>query len=271
MRRRLSKYFRASTIRQVVYIPSIILTLKNWVTFLTVYAGFRDAPGTYILRNGIRISTREGAESENIAVTFVKKEYGEVKDGSVVIDIGASIGDFSLLAALTSRNSRVYAFEPMPSTFRTLVENIRMNNADRLISPFMKAVAGRTDSRVLFQGPTSLGHSLYSQAWSKGASGGVPTECISLKDVFDDNGIDCCDLLKIDCEGAEYEILYNTPAEYLRRVKEIRLEYHHIHPGEENTIERLVEYLRAHSFTGAESARFVRNGVIWLKNGHYAA
>ena len=44
------------------------------------------------------------------------------------------------------------------------------------------------------------------------------------------NALERVDLLKMDCEGAEYEILYGTPDRYLERIREIRMEYHQL-PG----------------------------------------
>src|SRR5690606_7188126 len=122
----------------------------NWFPFLLSYVGLTDAAGTYRLRNGIRIRTRDGVESENIAVTFVKREYGEVTDGSVVIDIGAGIGDFVLLAARTAKGTRVYAYEPMPDNFEMLLENIRANGVEESVHPFMMAVAAQSGERRFF-------------------------------------------------------------------------------------------------------------------------
>ena len=53
-------------------------------------------------------------------------------------------------------------------------------------------------------------------------------ESIALKDVFDSNNIKQCDLLKIDTEGSEYDILYNLPDEYYKKIKRIYLEHHNV-------------------------------------------
>ena len=65
-------------------------------------------------------------------------------------------------------------------------------------------------------------------------AGGSPTQVeqatqvpsISMADAFARLEIPRCDLMKIDCEGAEYPILFNTPEDVLGRVQRIVMEYH---------------------------------------------
>ena len=49
---------------------------------------------------------------------------------------------------------------------------------------------------------------------------------MKLSDIFKENDIDNCDLLKLDCEGAEYDILYNTPEEILNKIDQMAIEVH---------------------------------------------
>jgi hypothetical protein len=53
--------------------------------------------------------------------------------------------------------------------------------------------------------------------------------------VFDGLDLESCDLLKLDCEGAEYGILFNAPPELLQKIQRIVLEFH----------EQVTEYTRA--------------------------
>src|SRR3989344_3542063 len=73
--------------------------------------------------------------------------------------------------------------------------------------------------------------------------------CLSLKDIFDANSISVCHLLKMDCEGAEYEILYNAPDECFKKIKEIRLEYHNHESSQNNNGECLKNFLEKKGFT----------------------
>ena len=59
-------------------------------------------------------------------------------------------------------------------------------------------------------------------------------------------GVARCDLLKLDCEGAEYEILYGASEETLRAIDAITAEYH---VGlNEHTVAELVRFLESRGF-----------------------
>ena len=53
--------------------------------------------------------------------------------------------------------------------------------------------------------------------------------------------------MKLDCEGAEFEILYSTPKHIFKKIKEIRLEYHNI-SGENQDISNLTVFLERKGF-----------------------
>lgn len=82
-------------------------------------------------------------------------------EGSSVIDIGAHIGYYALIAAhrLRRANGMVCAFEPHPANFSDLQRNQILNSLDNLI-PVQKAVADRTMRTLLFTGSPTRSHSL---------------------------------------------------------------------------------------------------------------
>ena len=54
----------------------------------------------------------------------------------------------------------------------------------------------------------------------------VDVLCTTLDDIFFENNVECCDLLKMDCEGAEYEIILSASMETLKKISQIIMEYH---------------------------------------------
>ena len=61
----------------------------------------------------------------------------------------------------------------------------------------------------------------------------------TLEQIYSDGEIEQCDLLKIDCEGAEYEILFGASSELLDRTRRMALEYHNVGSGPQQTGEAL--------------------------------
>jgi FkbM family methyltransferase len=174
------------------------------------------------LRSGhtIKLSSNEH-DSLTVMVIFCRREYGAIVDDSIVIDIGANIGVFSLYAALNGA-SKVYAYEPNPEAFQSLVDNIVINRLENVIIPFNFGVSG-IDNEVIFINNQS---SPYNKVESTAGSDTFEINTISLKSILDSIGEPLVDLCKIDCEGAEYDVLFNTTGDYLTRIKNFRLEHH---------------------------------------------
>jgi FkbM family methyltransferase len=75
----------------------------------------------------------------------------------------------------------------------------------------------------------------------------IQVPCITLPEIFEENNLAQCDMLKMDCEGAEYSILYNCPADYLERIAQMVIEVHQ-GSGSEQNIEALEDYLSESGF-----------------------
>ncbi len=150
-----------------------------------------------------------------------------LQDGWTVVDIGAGLGDFSILAAQGFPNNQVYAYEPFMESFNLLERNLAVNRVNN-VQIFQQAV-GQTGALVL---DLSGGEPLQIQSrQSQPASANagertVQVTSLALNEVFVQNGIQRCDLLKMDCEGAEYDILFNAKPEALERVQRLVMEYH---------------------------------------------
>jgi FkbM family methyltransferase len=128
-----------------------------------------------------------------------------VGGGMNVIDIGANIGYYTLLAAkLVGDEGKVFAFEPEPQNYALLLRNIELNGYKNII-PQQKAVANTTGKVKLFLDKLEPGaHSLYKVRQS--AKEAIMVGAISLDEFF--AGKECpIDIIKIDVEGAEMTVL----------------------------------------------------------------
>jgi len=80
-------------------------------------------------------------------------DWDWIRKTDVVIDIGAYVGTFSVLAAWLAPRGRVFAFEPNPENFGFLSKNVQANGLDNLV-PYHLAVAGSRKDRLLIGGGT---------------------------------------------------------------------------------------------------------------------
>jgi FkbM family methyltransferase len=135
---------------------------------------------------------------------FVQDDYGlsEIdlqQKGSVLLDVGANIGIFSLAAAKRFPDTRIYAFEPSPEAYSRLVRNLELNNMVN-VKPVKRAVYSSCSVVGFSKGSsTSLGSVI--------DSGALLVHAVTLDDFCSKKAIDKIDLIKIDVEGAEVEVL----------------------------------------------------------------
>ena len=212
------------------------------------------------MRDGTRIALSGHAHDViTLFVNFAQENYGRFRPGGTVVDIGANLGAFSLFAARSGAR-QVYAYEPNAAAFRCLDENVRMNALQEVVHPRRLAVGREPGALVRFP----VAPSAYNRAADDGASGDFDTvETTSLPRILDEAG-GSIDLLKLDCEGAEYEILLHANS-CLERVREIRMEYHLGRARE------LVEHLRRSGFEITRlAADNPRSGSLWACNRRLA-
>jgi len=133
-----------------------------------------------------------------------------VKKGDVVVDMGANVGYFTLLAAkLVGPNGKVFSFEPNPKNFQYLKKNIELNNYTN-VRPEQKAVSNNSGRIKLFNCPYDTGHHTINQAegieaYREGRGGKVSSidiDAVALDDYLSGKS-DKINVMKIDVEGAE--------------------------------------------------------------------
>lgn len=143
--------------------------------------------------------------------------------GDVVLDVGAHIGLFAAYVGLRYPDVSVHAFEPFPDNFELLRENVERNRVSNVrIYPF--AISG--DGRLLKMATNpenSGGASCHSLTLTDRPADMIPSA--TLDAVFDALDLERCKLLKIDCEGSEYEILLATRS--LGKVEYLSGEFHY--------------------------------------------
>lgn len=175
-------------------------------------------------KNGSKFLIRHYLDLLIVNEIYQKNEYpmAEYKNLKTIVDIGANIGVFSIFAAQNFPQASIFSYEPAPGTFSALNENIKLNQIKN-IKTFQQAVAGTPGTLEIFESEASGLSSLYVER-KGGRRVQVPT--VTLQQIFEANNIDTVDFMKMDCEGAEYEIFFKTNPELLNKIKTLVMEYH---------------------------------------------
>jgi len=208
---------------------NLIKNLANWQTYLAVKFGFnKEDPILLRTRAGIRFEVPRRL-LHTFKEIFMDEDYmtglgRPVPDGATIIDVGANAGYFSMFAASRFRNSRVFSFEPIPVNFEQLQKNISFNKGSR-ITGIQKAVCKESGEISLSYDPSDSFTTSATIFEKDQEPESIQVATTSLMDALEEFEIERCDLLKLDCEGAEYDILYNSE-DCFPRIQQIAMEVH---------------------------------------------
>lgn len=167
------------------------------------------------------------------------------KKAEIIFDIGANTGVFSLVAASNNSSAKIYAFEPLPQTFKILDKNILKNSFN--IQPVQFAVSDQEGSSTfyfpeegnIYSSTLSAAH-FASHNQSKATE--IKVNMVTLANFIESNSIQKLDLIKIDAEGNDLNV-FKGMGPYLARFRpNIIVEVHDDSLGEE--IEKLVKDLK---------------------------
>ena len=185
--------------------PALILRTNFWVLPLV----FINKPVLLKTDLGLSFYVTNIMEAWVINEILLHKQYEEyytIKKNDIVIDIGASIGDFSIWASRKAK--AVYAYEMDKRLVHFMEKNIQHNDAKRVILKAKRA--------------------------------------LSLDKIFTENNLTKCDLLKIDCEGNEYPIFENSNDKTLQKIDHIAMEIHMFDKTMKKKRKELLNRLRKH-------------------------
>jgi FkbM family methyltransferase len=151
-------------------------------------------------------------------------------DDKIIFDIGANCGVATVIMAKLNPNSTIYAFEPFKEVYNLLCENIKLNNLTN-IKTYNNALLNDSKNMKLMihkhmSGANSLiaNETFFKKTYKHTDS--TIINALSFDDFINNNNINEIVVLKIDCEGSEYDILYNSNKIKDNIVKNIVGEFH---------------------------------------------
>jgi FkbM family methyltransferase len=186
------------------------------------------------------------------------EEHFTPKGGDTIVDIGAHAGHYTLISSKrVGANGKVIAIEADPSNFEILNRNIKLNGLTNII-PLNYAVYSKQTKLKLYLPDEESGFSIYNTIMVNRAKTGekfIEVNANTLDYLLQQNGINEVNWIKIDVEGAEFEVLKGA-TNILSNSKDIALliEVH----GQDN-YKPIVEFLNVYNFN-VEFERSNENG-----------
>jgi FkbM family methyltransferase len=162
-----------------------------------------------------------GISNGDLFNIFYEKDYDflPVKD-RVVIDIGANIADSSIYFAMSGAK-KVIALEPFPKNFEVAQKNIALNGFTDKIELLNAGCWGQNKDMILDASAEGVRCQMMQ------SSSGSNIHFYTLLELVDKYKIDSPAILKLDCEGCEYDIILSNGRTILDKFSHIQIEYHH--------------------------------------------
>jgi FkbM family methyltransferase len=188
---------------------------------------------------------------------YLQSAEFQIRAGDTVLDIGANVGLFSIWISLSVPSAKVFAFEAASDNFLALAENVRSNRLKGVSAHHYAVSDGASTHATLYRGVHGGIHSIRPEYrnWDPSPGSARKTEkvrAITLERILRRFKIESVDYMKLDCEGAEYEILFSTSPQILSRIRKIVGEYHDL--GKERNGGILKKFLTRNGFQTAFKA-----------------
>jgi FkbM family methyltransferase len=175
---------------------------------------------------------QETGVTNDFFACFLRNEYGlrhKLPEVRTILDIGANIGFFSVAARARYPHATIHAYEPNPRA----VSYLRANTSTLEIEVYSEAVGERDGYTSIVDDGDS------NQARTRACdTGEIPQ--VGLEKAIERMG-GSVDLLKLDCEGAEWDLFRAMDA--WKHVRNLRMEYHLFHGETVSQVEHTLQDL----------------------------
>jgi len=196
------------------------------------------------VRFKVRVNT---SDALMIWEVWKAKVYDDVRipilEEDVVVDMGAHIGAFAVRAARLAHRGKVYSYEAARKNYLLLEENRLLNSLENLHIE-NSAISNRRGKLHLY---TPANNSILGSLLQDASSFKEVVQAITFADIIADHAISQIDFLKIDVEGAEFDILFANPDETLGKTRKIVIEFHEFE-GDKRSHLDLVNLLDSQGF-----------------------
>ena len=240
--------------------------LKNWYLYPIVY--FNLTGKSHVIfetRSGLKLKIRvKSTDLMALTNVWLIQDYMPklpfffpdadsmdtwFKNDDIVIDVGAHIGLFALFASQYCKSGKIYCFEPVGENYKLLLDNIKLNQLTNII-PLNCAVSNKLSKVKIFLHDDEASHSMYDSrfgVFKEGSSSNfVEVSSVTLNDFFRETKIKKCNFLKLDCEGAEYDIIDSLTPKKFDVIEKIVMECHFVN-SKPHLLNKLIKTLKKFS------------------------
>jgi len=169
-----------------------------------------------------KIKLHDAIDNGDIVDVYLDELYAELPvENNTVVDIGANIGDSSIYFALKGAK-KIISLEPFPKNYEMAKKNIELNKFSEKIHLLLQGCSNRNDY-------STIDPEFISGVDSKifESKNGIKIPITTLDQIIKDHDVEKKSILKIDCEGCEYDILLSSSSEVLQTFSQIFVEYHY--------------------------------------------
>jgi FkbM family methyltransferase len=247
------------------------LTFRNWPQVMRDMALGRRGRGpetlTFLTRSGLRIDTPNvpGARVpvyEIFAEDCYRLEWllGSLLDRPIqVVDIGGHVGTFACRLTQLHPKASVVSCEPSSATAACLRRNAELNGVSDRVTVVERAVAATTGRAVFHD--NGGGSGLNGLAAVGHASGpATEVETIAFDEVIAAAPVPV-DVIKIDCEGAEYDLVLGSTPSSWESVQRVVIEFH---PVEGHGWPELHDFFAGVGLIEQDKVSWEGYGCVWL-------
>jgi FkbM family methyltransferase len=175
-----------------------------------------------------------------------------LQEDAIIVDIGANVGFFPVLILSKRPKATFFCYEPLPANITHLKKLKKDNPAfEKQLNIFQYAVTDKNEGSItLFteENPDESSIASIHQSFDTRNKSSITVPVTNLAAIVSNNNLNKIDILKLDCEGAEFPILYNTPSSVFEKIKFILLEVHNL-DNEKQNVEALGSFLKERGFS----------------------
>ncbi|MBN1688968.1 MAG: FkbM family methyltransferase [Candidatus Omnitrophica bacterium] len=220
--------------------------LKNWRQYLAARTDKVEIR-EFLFRCGARVKVYDSFTSWRVFDEIFVTENYRIRYGrnkKIVVDVGAHIGLFSLLAHMKMPNSEVHAIEANPYVYEVLERTARQECFKGKIYPYHFAIQSQPGTLTDFYISKMSGFSSLYPYNAEFPDEKVEVQSKSFSQFCQDNGITKVDLFKMDIEGGEYNVILEDPNFFKIPIEEIWMEVHNPPRDHRYSFDQLVDSLQ---------------------------